>query len=81
MDSESTFLMLQSTRRNHKTIYISSVGGPALPLEIPLTSGGEIFWIDSRTVGQVVGNEEKDIQELYVISVKFEIESSTSVLR
>jgi hypothetical protein len=43
-------------------------------LEIPLTKGGDVFWLDSRTVGHIVVNDEKSVQDLYAISVKFTTE-------
>lgn len=46
------------------------------PLEIPLASGGEAFWLDGRTLAHAVGEGEgKDkVVALYAISVKYETE-------
>lgn len=49
------------------------------PLEISLAQGGDAFWLDSRTVGHVVQDEEKTLQ-LYALSLTFETQGSTSIL-
>ena len=61
--------------RNKKTIYIASIETTVQPLEIPLTKGGQAFWLGSRTIAHVVPNEETKVQDIYGISVEFETES------
>jgi hypothetical protein len=63
--------------RTHKSFYIASVDSPISPYEVPLTSGGDVFWLDSHTIGHVVSNDEEKVQELYAISVKVETQSET----
>jgi len=61
--------------RNRKTIYITSIETTVEPLEIPLTKGGQAFWLTSRVIAHVVPNEETKVQDIYGISVEFETES------
>ena len=49
------------------------------PLEIPLTKGGQAFWLTPRVIAHVVPNEETKVQDVYAISVEFETESSDEV--
>jgi hypothetical protein len=37
-----------------------------------------VFWLDSRTLGHVVVDKDKNVQELYAISVKYETEGATT---
>ncbi|EIN12412.1 alpha/beta-hydrolase [Punctularia strigosozonata HHB-11173 SS5] len=67
-------------KKNNKSIFIAPLESTVQPLEIPLTTGGDAFWLDSRTVGHVVASEEKDVQELYAISVKFTAEDAQAEL-
>ncbi|TFY59295.1 hypothetical protein EVJ58_g5864, partial [Rhodofomes roseus] len=72
----------RSDRKNTKSIHIASVESSIQPFEIPLTSSGEAFWLDSRTVGHAVAEgEDKDkVTTLYAISVKYEADSSGAPL-
>lgn len=44
-------------------------------MEIPLDDGGEVFWLDTRTVAHIVKGKESDNLELYTLAFKFEPES------
>ena len=68
-----------SALRNNKSIFIAPLESKVQPFEIPLTKGGEAFWLDSRTVAHVVKNEETKILELYALSVKFDDSSLTAL--
>ena len=68
--------MISQRCRNNKAIYIAPVEATVEPLEIPLANGGQAFWLTPRVVAHVVPNEETKVQDLYVISVEFETESS-----
>lgn len=58
--------------RNNKSIFIAAIESNIQSLKIPLTKGGEAFWLDSRTVAHVVENEESKVLELYALSVKLD---------
>ena len=57
--------------RNHKSIFIASVESAIEPVEFSLASGGDAFWLDDRTVGYVVADEETKTAGLYSLSVQF----------
>ena len=65
--------------RNNKAIYIAPIEVTVEPLEIPLTQGGQAFWLTPRVIAHVVPNEETKVQDIYAISVEFETESSDGV--
>jgi hypothetical protein len=48
-------------------------------LEIPLANGGEVFWLDTRTVALVVKGNGSDNLELYAMSFKFEPEGGAAI--
>jgi len=54
---------------NHKSIFIASVESAAEPVEIPLAHGGETFWLDDRTIGHVVTDDESKTAGIYAISI------------
>ncbi|KAH7912525.1 Alpha/Beta hydrolase protein [Hygrophoropsis aurantiaca] len=60
--------------KNHQSLVILPLDSVLSPLEVPLPSGGEAFWLDSRTVAHVVTTDNGDskIQDLYTYSVHFE---------
>ena len=60
--------------RNKKAIYIASVEAAVKPLQIPLTKGGQAFWLTPRVIAHVVPNEERGVQDIYAISVEFHTE-------
>ncbi|KZT11901.1 alpha/beta-hydrolase [Laetiporus sulphureus 93-53] len=64
-------------KKDHKSIFIASVESSMQPYEIPLTNGGEAFWLDARTVAHAVeeGEDKDKVTTLYALSVKYEIES------
>ena len=64
--------------RNRKAIYIASIETTIQPLEIPLTKGGQAFWLTPRVIAHVVPNEETKVQDVYAISVEFQTESGTA---
>ena len=53
------------SRRNTKTIHIAAVESTVLPIDIPLTSGGEAFWLDDRTLAHAVaeGSDKNKAQK------------------
>jgi hypothetical protein len=65
--------------RNHKSIFIAALESDVQPFKIPLTKGGEAFWLDSRTVAHVVENEKSKNLELYTLSVKFETQDASTL--
>lgn len=65
--------------RNAKSIYIAPLESTIQPLQIPLTQGGEAFWLDSKTVGHVVTNEGDKFASLYAISIKFTTEPESQL--
>ena len=65
--------------RNNQAIYIVPVEITVQPLEIPLAKGGQAFWLTPRVIAHVVTNEETKVQDIYVISVEFETQSSDRV--
>ncbi|EIM85929.1 alpha/beta-hydrolase [Stereum hirsutum FP-91666 SS1] len=66
-------------KKNNKSIYIAPLESTIQPLQIPLTHGGEAFWLDSKTVGHVVTNEGDKAASLYAISVKFTTEPDSQL--
>lgn len=60
------------------SIFIAPIESTVQPLEVPLASGGEAFWIDTRTIAQAVdeGEGKDKVKALYSWSVKFETENS-----
>ncbi|KAI0789790.1 alpha/beta-hydrolase [Abortiporus biennis] len=61
-------------KKNYKSIFITPIESPAQPLEIPLTQGGEAFWLDTRTIAHAVdeGEGKDKVKALYAVSVRFE---------
>lgn len=45
-----------------------------MPIDFPLTNGGEAFWLDDRTIAHAVaeGSDKNKVISLYAISVKVE---------
>jgi hypothetical protein len=66
--------------RNKKSIFVSPLESAVQSLEISLAKGGDAFWLDSRTVGHVVEDEEEKVLKLYALSLKFETEELPNVL-
>ncbi|KDQ16985.1 hypothetical protein BOTBODRAFT_64483 [Botryobasidium botryosum FD-172 SS1] len=62
-------------KKNDKSIYIASIRSTSAPFELPILSGGEAFWLDSRTIAHVV--EGDGTQDIFAISVEYTIESET----
>ncbi|KAI0004573.1 alpha/beta-hydrolase [Russula compacta] len=59
-------------KKNHKSIFIASLESTAVePAEVTLPHGGETFWLDDRTVGHVVTDEESKTSGIYAILVHF----------
>jgi hypothetical protein len=63
--------------RNAKKFYVASVNDQIPAVEVPLASGGDVLWLDSRTVGHAVSAEDGNVQDLHAISVKIEAQSIT----
>ncbi|TFY83863.1 hypothetical protein EWM64_g147 [Hericium alpestre] len=57
-------------KKNTKSIFIAPLESSITPLEIPLTTGGEAFWLDSKTIGHVVGDEGTKTSSLFAISIE-----------
>ena len=58
--------------RNNKSIYVVSVASAIELVEFFLANGGDAFWLDSRTIGYVVvDDEETKTVALYSLSVHF----------
>ena len=60
--------------RNYKSISIASLESAAQPVAVPLTHGGETFWLDERTIGLVVSGSidgDSKVASLFAISVRF----------
>ncbi|KAG8908424.1 hypothetical protein FRB99_006629 [Tulasnella sp. 403] len=55
-----------ATKKTNRTIYISPLESTVTPVEFPLISGGEAFWLDSRTIAHVVG------ENIYAVSLEYE---------
>jgi hypothetical protein len=47
------------------------------PIEFPVLKDGDVFWLDSRTLGHVVPGKDGKPQELFAVSLKYEAESIT----
>lgn len=67
--------------RNNKSIFLAPIESAARPLEISLANGGEVFWLDTRTVAHAVaeGDDKNKVIALYAMSVKYEAEQSEFV--
>lgn len=63
-------------KRNKKSIFVAPLESSVQPIEIPLTDGGEAFWLDSRTVAHAVKTEGSDHLDLYALSVEFTTEGA-----
>jgi hypothetical protein len=60
-------------KKTSKIIYIVPLHSAAKTSSLPSLPAGDAFWLDDRTLGHVVeGKDDKDTQELYAVSVKFE---------
>ncbi|KAH7925143.1 alpha/beta-hydrolase, partial [Leucogyrophana mollusca] len=67
-------------KKNYKSAYVAPVEAALQPLQIPLPDGGDVFWLDSRTIAHVVetGKDENKKQELYALAVNFDQSTLTS---
>lgn len=65
-------------KKNNKLVYIVSLASNVKPLEISLEKGGDLFWLDTRTIGNAV--EDEGNKDLYAIDVKFETNEAVGVL-
>ncbi|KAI0822032.1 alpha/beta-hydrolase [Trametes gibbosa] len=65
------------SNKNSKLIHVAAVETTIMPLDIPLTNGGEAFWLDDRTLAHAVaeGAGKEKVISLYAISLKFETTS------
>nr|GAT52261.1 dipeptidyl-peptidase 5 [Mycena chlorophos] len=59
-------------KKNNKSVYLVPLESTANPLQIPLPNGGELFWLNSRTLGHAVEADGK--LNLYAVDLKFETE-------
>ncbi|KAJ7695678.1 Alpha/Beta hydrolase protein [Mycena rosella] len=57
-------------KKNNKFVSLVPLESTAKPLDIPLTKGGEAFWLDTRTIGHAV--EDEGNLDLYAIDLNFE---------
>ncbi|KAJ3752681.1 hypothetical protein EV360DRAFT_54805 [Lentinula raphanica] len=58
-------------KKNHKSIYVAPLESSVKPFKLPLTEGGEAFWLDGRTLAYVVESESK-ILEIYALDLVYE---------
>jgi hypothetical protein len=57
--------------RDHKSIFVVPIDSHVSPLEIPLDRGGNVFWLDPRTVALVVGDHGNKTSDLYAVNIEF----------
>ncbi|KAI0304472.1 alpha/beta-hydrolase [Multifurca ochricompacta] len=62
-------------KKNHKSIFIAPLEFATQHVEVPLPHGGEAFWLDERTVGHVVADEESKTASLFAISIELTTET------
>ncbi|KAH7096442.1 alpha/beta-hydrolase [Auriculariales sp. MPI-PUGE-AT-0066] len=67
----STYDLDQS--RNNKTLWIASTASTVNPLEVALARGGEAFWLDSHTLGQVVRPADNEPPQLLARDVEYSL--------
>jgi hypothetical protein len=65
--------------RFHRVLTFVPIDGTAQPLEIPLEKPGEVFWLDSRTIGQVTFGEDGK-QGLFSTRINFSSQDDFSTL-
>ncbi|KIY45662.1 alpha/beta-hydrolase [Fistulina hepatica ATCC 64428] len=56
-------------KKNRKSVFIAALDSTAQPLEIPLEKGGETFWLDRRTLGHVVSEDDDKSLAFYAIDL------------
>ncbi|KAI0688887.1 alpha/beta-hydrolase [Earliella scabrosa] len=68
-------------KKNTKSIHIAAVESTVSPIDLPLTNGGEAFWLDDRTLAHAVaeGSDKSKVISLYAISVKVETPGSLTL--
>jgi hypothetical protein len=44
---------------------------------MPMDRSGEVFWLDDRTLGQVVGNQDSKSNEIFAISVHLDTDEGS----
>lgn len=60
-------------KKNHKSFFIVPLDkSDAKPLQIPLAKGGEVFWLDSRTIANVIPGSDSDGAELHALDISFD---------
>ncbi|KAF7422399.1 hypothetical protein PC9H_010555 [Pleurotus ostreatus] len=60
-----------SEKKNKKSVVISPLESVVEPLEIPLPDGGEVFWLDPRTIAHAVPVESEKKINIYAIPLEF----------
>ncbi|KAG5635586.1 hypothetical protein H0H81_010732 [Sphagnurus paluster] len=60
-------------KKNKKSILLAPIDTGVKPLKIQLERGGEVFWIQSRTIAHVV--EADDKLEIFAVDINFQSES------
>lgn len=63
---------------NEKSVYIVPVESSTPPLKIPLPKGGDVFWLNTGTLGHVV--EGTNGTELYAIYFTWNVEDSGTLI-
>ncbi|KAJ3715402.1 Alpha/Beta hydrolase protein [Lentinula raphanica] len=58
-------------KKNHKSIYVAPLESSVKPFKLPLTEGGEAFWLDGRTLAYVVESESKILQ-IFALDLVYE---------
>ncbi|KAG9315814.1 Alpha/Beta hydrolase protein [Chiua virens] len=58
-------------RKKHRSLAITTITVGSPPYELPLPDGGELFWLDDRTMAHVVetGTDDEGKQEMFTIPV------------
>ncbi|KAH9941063.1 alpha/beta-hydrolase [Amylocystis lapponica] len=77
--SVSTYSLKES--KDNKSIYLTPIiESPLPPFEVPLPNGGDMFWLDDRTVAHAVVEGEGDdkVTTLYALDVIFNTKSEIS---
>ncbi|KAG8968683.1 hypothetical protein FRC03_006430 [Tulasnella sp. 419] len=60
-------------KKTTKTIYIAPLDSTDTPVEFPVVTGGEAFWLDDRTLAHVVGDQ------VYAVSLEYKTKPSSSL--
>ncbi|KAJ3747143.1 Alpha/Beta hydrolase protein [Lentinula detonsa] len=65
-------------KKNHKNIYVAPLESSVQPFKLPLTEGGEAFWLNGRTLAYVLESEQKTL-EIFALDLLYEPATNESV--